>query len=121
MATYLFDKETQKWIPAAEHSEKYGRNKGRNEKMAGSALWGDRHYENMVVHGASNGGVNIVNSRKQHRQFMKDNNLTTIDDYGGGKGMHERAKKHHKDRHEANAKERRRDLVNTYKQVMGKL
>lgn len=44
---------------------------------AGSyALAGDRHYEGMRATDGTD-----ISSRSKHRQYMKNNNLTTIDDY----------------------------------------
>jgi hypothetical protein len=42
-----------------------------------SALWGDRHYEGMR---ASDGAD--ISTRSKHREYMRQNGLTTIDDYG---------------------------------------
>jgi hypothetical protein len=40
------------------------------------ALWGDRIYDGMR---ASDGTP--IDSRTKHRRFMKERNLTTVDDY----------------------------------------
>jgi hypothetical protein len=44
-----------------------------------AALWGDRHYDGQ----RTTDGVDI-SSRTKHREYMKRNNLTTVDDYGAG-------------------------------------
>ena len=45
-------------------------------KNSDRALWNDTHYD-----GARTTDGKDISSRKKHRQYMKDNNLTTSDDY----------------------------------------
>ena len=49
-----------------------------NPAMSGlaNALAGDRHYDGMI---ATDGTP--IDSRTKHRQYMKNNNLTTMDDF----------------------------------------
>lgn len=39
-------------------------------------LWGDRHYEGMQATDGSD-----ISSRSKHREYMKQHNLTTVDDF----------------------------------------
>ena len=43
---------------------------------ADRSLWNDTHYD-----GAKTTDGKDIGSRKKHRQYMRDNNLTTSDDY----------------------------------------
>lgn len=40
------------------------------------ALWGDRHYDGLRATDGTD-----ISSRKKHREYMKANNLTTVDDF----------------------------------------
>lgn len=40
------------------------------------ALWGDRHYDGVRATDGTD-----ISSRKKHREYMKANNLTTVDDF----------------------------------------
>lgn len=40
------------------------------------ALWGDRHYDGLQATDGTD-----ISSRSKHREYMKRNNLTTVDDY----------------------------------------
>ena len=42
------------------------------------SLWNDRHYEGLVATDGTD-----ISSRAKHREYMKRNNLTTIDDFKG--------------------------------------
>lgn len=50
---------------------------GTSQKGVGM-LWGDRHYDGMR---ATDGTP--IDSRSKHRAYMRDNGLTTADDYKG--------------------------------------
>ena len=47
--------------------------------VGGGALFGDRHYDSIMAPD----GVTRLDSRTKHRQYMKDHNLTLMDDYKG--------------------------------------
>lgn len=86
---YIQCPDTKKMLPEAEYIERHGTARlTAKAPNPGSAFWGDRHYENMKLQDGT-----VVNSRKQHRQYMKDNNLTTIDDFNGKGGTWEKAAK----------------------------
>ena len=114
MATYMTDKETGKLILKSEWEAKYGSNV-RVQRNKNSALFGDRHYENLQCFGASNGQPTVINSRKQHRQFMADNNLTTIDDFSSKGGTWDRQEKARQDNLAGKDSTRRTDVVNAMK------
>ena len=43
-----------------------------------AALWGDRHYDGLrATDGAD------IGTRSKHREYMRRNNLTTVDDFSG--------------------------------------
>jgi hypothetical protein len=69
MPRYRYDAKTQELIET-NVERKANRIKGDR------SLWNDTHYE-----GAKTTGGHDIGSRKKHRQYMKDNNLTTSDDY----------------------------------------
>jgi hypothetical protein len=69
MPRYKYDEKTKKVIEITTE-RKTDRSKGD------SSLWNDSHYE-----GARTTDGKDIGSRKKHRQYMRDNNLTTSDDY----------------------------------------
>ncbi len=65
MPRYRYDAKTQELIET-NVQRKADRIKGDR------SLWNDTHYD-----GAKTTGGHDISSRKKHRQYMKDNNLTT--------------------------------------------
>lgn len=56
-------------------------------KRGDSALWNDRHYENL----STTDGVDI-SSRSKHRSYMRQHGLCTHDDFKGEFAKQERAR-----------------------------
>ena len=46
------------------------------ERRADGALWNDRHYEGLKATDGTD-----ISSRTKHREYMKRNGLTTVDDF----------------------------------------
>jgi len=69
MTRYKYDEKAKKLVETSKE-RKADRTKGDR------SLWNDTHYD-----GAKTTGGQDIGSRKKHRQYMKDNNLTTSDDY----------------------------------------
>ena len=116
MTTYVTDKDTGKLVTKQEWEAKHGPWPRRTERPKNSAMYGDRHYENQVLYGAQNGKPTVINSRKQHRQFMKDNNLTTIDDFNGKGGSWEKSAQARADNLAGKDSSRKSDVVEAAKQ-----
>jgi hypothetical protein len=68
MPRYKYDAKTKKVVEITPQQIK--------RKNSDRALWNDTHYD-----GARTTDGKDIGSRKKHRQYMKDNNLTTSDDY----------------------------------------
>lgn len=66
---YVYDPATKEMVEVTQCAEP-------ETRADSGALWGDRHYEGMR---ASDGAD--ISSRSKHRQYMKNNNLTTMDDF----------------------------------------
>lgn len=66
---YVYDPATKEMVEITQGAEP-------EVRADAGALWGDRHYEGMR---ASDG--TDISSRSKHRQYMKNNNLTTMDDF----------------------------------------
>ena len=49
-----------------------------SRQNADGVLWGDRSYEGMVATDGTD-----ISSRTKHREYMRANNLTTVDDFKG--------------------------------------
>ena len=81
---WIQDPKTNKLISHEEYAEKYA-DRGSRAKPIYGITFGDRQYENTRLQDGT-----IINSRKQHRQYMKDKNLTTIDDFSGKGGAWEK-------------------------------
>jgi hypothetical protein len=69
MPRYKYDSKTKKVVEITTERKTDGKNIDR-------ALWSDAHYD-----GARTTDGKDIGSRKKHRQYMRDNNLTTVDDY----------------------------------------
>lgn len=84
------------------------------EQTGVGALWGDRHYD-----GLRHTDGTPIDSRTKHRQFMKERNLTTADDFTG---TWEKAKKEREDFHTTGGdhKERREQLARALHEVVNR-
>lgn len=69
MLRYKYDAKADKVVEITTERE-------TNRKNTSSALWNDAHY-----YDARTTDGKDIGSRKKHRMYMRDNNLTTIDDY----------------------------------------
>lgn len=66
---WIWDEERQKLVPAEEY----------RERMAiHSSIVTDRFYENTQATDGTD-----IGSRRKHREYMRRNNLTTVDDFKG--------------------------------------
>lgn len=66
---YIYDPQTKEMVEVTQCAEP-------ETRADSGALWGDRHYEGMRATDGSD-----ISSRSKHRQYMKNNNLTTMDDF----------------------------------------
>lgn len=48
----------------------------RESAKTRGALWNDRHYDGVTATDGTD-----ISTRKKHREYMKRNNLTTVDDF----------------------------------------
>lgn len=78
--------------------------------------FGDRDYENLRLQDGT-----IINSRKQHRDYMRRKGLTTIDDFSRPGGTWERQQKARDKFLDGHDPSRKRDVIDAYKQLTGKL
>ena len=66
---YVYDPATKEMVEITQTTELPSR-------IDSGALWGDRHYEGLRATDGTD-----ISSRTKHRQYMKNNNLTTMDDF----------------------------------------
>ena len=69
MPRYKYDAKTKALVEITTERK-------ANRTNADRSLWNDSHYD-----GAKTTDGKDIGSRKKHRQYMRDNNLTTSDDY----------------------------------------
>jgi hypothetical protein len=68
---FIYDPELQRLVEVTLDYQSAPANTDR-------ALWGDRHYDGMrATDGAD------ISTRSKHREYMRRNGLTTIDDFAG--------------------------------------
>ena len=71
---YIQDPTTLEMIEVTPDYAAPTRESARNR----GALWNDRHYDGVQATDGTD-----ISTRSKHREYMKRNNLTTVDDFSG--------------------------------------
>jgi hypothetical protein len=83
----------------------------REVPVDSGALWGDRSYRNLA---ATDGTP--IDTRTKHREYMKRNNLTTIDDF---KGHDQRMARERENHFKGVDSSRRADIIEAMRKTRG--